>query len=107
MANKKGYKLAHLTYTNLILIEQSEWSKLNIEEFDYIKNFHYEKLTYVISTFGGDTYLSQSIPFSQYMEPSDVGIRKYFQRKYLGADKVSTHRFDSNYPLIQCKIVKP
>ena len=105
LAKKKGYRFIHLTYTNMFLVREDEFDKLNLPELDYFKVFPYDKLTCVINTYDGDTLLSQPMPYTKWLEPSDVGMRKYLGRKYLGKDKPSFPEFDSDGDIQHVKII--
>jgi len=105
LAQTKGYKFIHLTYTNMFLVHESEFEKLNLPELDYYRVFPYDKLTCVINTYGGDTLLSQPMPYAKWLEPADVGMRKYLSRKYLGKDKPSFPAFDSDGDIQHIKII--
>jgi len=108
LALKKGYKLAYLTYTNLVLVAEEEWNKLNIKEVDHYKAFPYEKLTYVINTYQGDTLLSQPMPFNgAYMESSKIGVKTFVKQRFLNdKNKKELPDFDSNANIVHCKIAK-
>lgn len=106
LAKEKGYSLAHLTFTNLILVLDSEWDKLNIKEFDYKRDFHYEKLTYVINSYGGKTMLSQPSIYNPYLSDSKVGVKSFLKQRYSKNNDNKAPQFDSNTDLIYCKITK-
>lgn len=106
LAKEKGYKLAHLTFTNLILVSDSEWNKLNINEFDYKKDFHYEKLTYVINSYSGETILSQPTVYNPYMAESKEGVKAFLKKRYSKKNKNDSPKFEANADLIHCHITK-
>lgn len=105
LAKQKDYKLAYLTYTNLILVVNEEFDKLGIEEVDYFKAFQYDKLTCVINTYGGDSILSQPIPYNGgYLENAEGSIRQAIKTKYLTKKKNNLPQFDTNGNLIHCEL---
>jgi hypothetical protein len=107
LAVKKGYKLAYLTYTNLILVAEDQWEALNISEVDYIKAFQYDKLTCVINTYQGDTLLSQPMPYNAgYMENRKIGVKKFVKQRFSSENDVSFPEFDSSGNIIHCKVFK-
>lgn len=104
LAKKKGYSLAHITYTNLFLVVNEEFDKLGFEEIDYLRNFPYDKLTCVINTYDGDTILSQPMPYSKYIEPSDPGMRNYVKKR-LKKEEPNRPGFETNGDLVHIKVV--
>ncbi|MFK8037023.1 MAG: hypothetical protein AB8B74_01940 [Crocinitomicaceae bacterium] len=105
LAKKKGYKLAYMTYTNLILVREEEWEKLNIEEVDYFRAFQYDKLTCVINTYAGDTILSQPIPYNGgYIEDANVGIKQSIRTKYFNKATKIAPEFDTSGELVYCEV---
>jgi hypothetical protein len=63
LAKSMGYFLAAITDTNLILVAESDFRKLNIPEVDLIQNFPSSHLVYVITSYDGKGYLSKELPF--------------------------------------------
>jgi len=106
LALEKGYKLAYLTFTNLILVSNEEWSKLQITEFDYVKNFHYEKLTYVINSYSGKTLLSQPPVYNPYLANSKESVKNFIKKRYKSREDQTKPLFESSETLIHCEILK-
>ena len=107
LAHQKGYKLAHMTYTNLILVSDEEWNKLNIEEVDYFRAFQYDKLTCVINTYGGDTILSQPIPYNGgYLESPEDSLKGFIRTKYFNKNTKTRPEFETNGDLVYCDLRK-
>ncbi len=73
LAHRKGYKLAHLTDTNLFFVHENSFSKLNIKEpalEDIFVNTH---LVHVVSSYDGKSFLLGKPPYSIYnLIKSDV-----------------------------------
>ena len=81
LAQKKGYRLVHLTYTNVIFLRNDLMEKIGFEELDYVKVFHWEELTYVINSYDGQALLSRPMPYSPYIEQADKGLKKLYRSK--------------------------
>jgi len=106
LANKQGYKLAHLTETNLFFIHQSCFQLLEIEELNLKRAFKYEKLTTVITSFDGTEFLDKKPPFMWRLpfEKKAKGIRRFLSSRN---KKHSTKPpFQSSQELIKVKIYK-
>ncbi len=57
LGQEKGYELAHVTQTNVFLVDSTEFSKLNIAPQD-LNNFRFEKnYSYVVTTYDGKPFL--------------------------------------------------
>ena len=107
LAQKKGYKLAHLTYTNLILVAEEEWDKLKIAEVDYFRAFQYDKLTCIINTYQGDTLLSQPMPYNAgYMASNKIGLKKFVNQKFSSKTESVFPEFKSTGNIVHCKVLK-
>lgn len=63
LAHSKGYKLVHLTDTNLFFVLASDFIKMNITEVALEADFKYRNLTTVITSFDGNEFLNQKPPF--------------------------------------------
>ena len=64
VAAKKGYRLAHITKTNLILVHSSEFDKLGISEPSLAACFQSDHLTYLIMGYDGAAFCSRvKLPF--------------------------------------------
>jgi len=64
LAHNKGYKLAHMTDTNMILIHESAYDKIGFEEPSLEQFFVNKHLTYLISSYDGQSYLSGPATYS-------------------------------------------
>lgn len=106
VAKEKGYRLAHLTFTNMILVSNEEWDKLNITEYDFFRDFHYDKLTYVINSYDGQTMLSQSATYNPYLPESVDSVKNYVKKRYGKKTPQTLPSFESNKNLIHCLITK-
>jgi len=63
LGHKKGYKLAHVTDTNLFLVKEELFSKLNFAEPNLKDIFVYSHLTYLISGYDGKSFLVGKPPY--------------------------------------------
>ncbi len=64
VAAEKGYRLAHITKSNLVLVHSNEFDKLGIAEPSLAACFPSEHLTYLIMGFDGAAFCSRSkLPF--------------------------------------------
>ncbi len=82
LAHKKGYKLAYLTTTNLILVQDKEFSKLGIKEVELtIDNFPKDTVTYVMTGYDGTPVLDKRPPYSFLGRQEDVGQDKTYQSR--------------------------
>lgn len=66
LAHNKGYKLAHMTDTNMILIHESEFDKMGFEEPPLEHFFVNKHLTYLISSYDGQSYLFGPATYSNF-----------------------------------------
>ena len=66
LSHVKGYKLAHMTDTNLLLVIESEFEKLGFEEPDLSSLFIDRHLTYLVSSYDGKTFLVGPATYSQF-----------------------------------------
>jgi len=57
-AAAKGYKLACMTDSNCIFVHATEFQRLGVPEFDPIASFPKDHLTYVVSDYRGQCYLT-------------------------------------------------
>lgn len=76
LAHKKGYKLVHLTDTNLFFVLASDFIKMNMTEVVLEADFKYRNLTTVITSFDGNEFLSQKPPF-KWKIPVEETSRKF------------------------------
>lgn len=58
VGKEKGYKLIHMTETNMFFVDGTEFDKLNIEEPALNDLFIADHLTYLISSYDGKTLLA-------------------------------------------------
>ena len=65
LGHMKGYKLAHVTDTNLFLVKEELFSKLNFAEPNLKDVFVYSHLTYLISGYDGKSFLVGKPPYTQ------------------------------------------
>lgn len=83
LGNKKGYKLAAITDTNLIFVLNEDFPLLNIEEVNLITDFPKNHLVYVITGFDGKAYLSNKPPYL-YQIPTLLDlINKFSQNNFI------------------------
>lgn len=74
LSHAKGYKLAHMTDTNMFFVIESEFIKLGFDE-PLLSNFFINKhLTYLISSYDGKTFLAGPATYSQF-EKVDSSIK--------------------------------
>lgn len=78
LAHAKGYKLAHMTATNIFFVHQDVFDKLQIGEPSLESVFVKSNLTYLISSYDGNTFLAGNAAYTQFeTTPSEKsGIRK-------------------------------
>ena len=60
---KKGYKAIHITTTNLFFIANEIFDNSNFTEIDLLKDFKYEFLVNVITSYDGKPFLSAELPY--------------------------------------------
>ena len=60
VAKSKGFRLTHITRTNLIFVVSEEFSKLEINEPSVVADFPEDHLTFLISGYNGTTYVTRS-----------------------------------------------
>lgn len=60
VAESKGFRLAHITKTNLIFVTDQEFSKLEISEPSLVADFPSDHLTFLITGYSGVTYVTRS-----------------------------------------------
>ncbi|MFB9844064.1 FkbM family methyltransferase [Mucilaginibacter ginsenosidivorans] len=65
LGREKGYKLAHITATNLILVAANEFDKLRFAEPSLDEIFVRNNLVYLISSYGGSTFLAGELNYAQ------------------------------------------
>jgi hypothetical protein len=66
LGQKKGYKLAHMTATNIFLVHQNDFYKLLIDEPSLESVFLKCNLTYLISSYDGKTFLAGNAAYTQF-----------------------------------------
>ena len=103
---KKGYSLVHLSKTNLFLLRDDLMSKVGFEAQELADIFDYSQLTYVITSYDGQPFLSRPLLFSRTLEPNDIGVRNYLKQKIRKPETPSVPEFESSEELIKCKITK-
>ena len=64
LAHKKGYKLVHMTDTNMFFVSDNDFLKLDIEEPLLENIFDRKHLVYVISSYDGRSLLVGNPPYS-------------------------------------------
>jgi hypothetical protein len=100
LGHKKGYKLAHMTDTNMFFINENLFSKLDIKEPFLEDVFIYSHLTYLISGYDGKSFLIGKPPYlkldtvpSTYVFPEliseNVNITKVIINNSIFIEKVS------------------
>jgi hypothetical protein len=100
LGHKKGYKLAHMTDTNLFLVKENLFSNLGIKEPFLEDAFVYNHLTYLISGYDGKSFLMGNPPYlnldtlpSTYVFPElmseNVNINKVIINKMIFLEKGS------------------
>jgi hypothetical protein len=73
LSHKKGYKLAHMTSTNMFFVRQDAFGKLLISEPALENVFINNNLTYLISSYDGKTFLAGHASYTQFESmPSDI-----------------------------------
>jgi hypothetical protein len=99
LAHKKGYKLVHMTDTNLFLVKEELFWKLEIEEPLLDIAFVYSHITYLISGYDGKSFLVGKPPYVTL----DVVPSKYVFPELLSENK-NINRVLINHPIISGKI---
>lgn len=65
LAHSKGYKLAHITKTNLFFVENREFKKLKIKELELnLETFPEDTVNYLISAYDGTPMLWGTPPYT-------------------------------------------
>jgi len=73
VAGAKGYKLAHITDTNLILVVASEFDKLGFQELQLPEVYPITHLSYVVMSYDGEAYLlKERLPYHPSRPPRGV-----------------------------------
>lgn len=60
VAANKGYRLAHITRTNLMFVASDEFSKLEISEPSVMLDFPTDHLTFLITSYSGVTFVNRT-----------------------------------------------
>jgi hypothetical protein len=66
LGHSKGYKLAHITTTNIFFVHQTIFDKLSIDEPSLEDVFIKNNLTYLISSYDGQTFLAGNAAYTQF-----------------------------------------
>lgn len=83
LGQKKGYKLAAITDTNLFLVSNDDFSKLCIDEQQLSEVFPGTHLTYVMSGYNGRTFLNRKPPYLYEIDNMNVFLRQVVTFKTL------------------------
>jgi hypothetical protein len=105
LAHFKGYKIAHLTESNMIFVINSEYSKLNIPEPDIDRIFPYKSLSYLFSSFNGDIVASSLPAFMSktYYEDIFFSLNTYDNNLFVeepGRTFYNLRKYKNNYELV-------
>jgi hypothetical protein len=93
VARAKGYRLAHATQVNLFLVHETAWDKLGIQEPDLQVILPQEHLTYLITSYDGRAFLSQTPVYFSPDNKDDFGVK-------LGGFCLSRTAPPTNHPLL-------
>jgi hypothetical protein len=66
LAHSKGYKLAHVTTTNIFFVHQTAFNKLLIDEPSLEDIFIKNNLTYLISSYDGQTFMAGNASYTRF-----------------------------------------
>jgi Methyltransferase FkbM domain len=66
LSHQKKYKLVHMTETNMFLLNEDDFTKLEIEEQLLEDLFISKNLAYIVSAYDGKTFLIGTPPYSQF-----------------------------------------
>lgn len=103
LAHTKGYMLAALTETNLILVQRKDFSKLNITEPALEDIFIPDHLTYVFTGYDGTPALSQTPTYHTLNRPTSRTLA--FKNTTALNITISTNTQESLYHKIEQKIL--
>jgi hypothetical protein len=97
LAKEKGYSLAYITSTNLILVNDKDFPKLKIKEVELnLENFPHHLLTYMISSFDGSPVMVGTPPYISPKLESDIADKNGYQSKH---PKIANHTADKLTPV--------
>jgi hypothetical protein len=99
LAHHKGYKLAHMTDTNLFLVKENLFGKLGIQEPLLNNAFVYSHLSYLISGYDGKSFLLGNPPYVTL----DKVPSKYVFPKLL-SENLNINKILINNPIITDKV---
>ena len=86
LAKTKGYSLAACTTTNLILVHDHDFVKLGFPEPQLSEILPTEAITYVVTSYSGDAYLTQGLGYKHLRKLSFRQFLKTFVRELLGKE---------------------
>ncbi|MCW1908056.1 MAG: hypothetical protein KIH63_001805 [Candidatus Saccharibacteria bacterium] len=97
LGKKKGYSLAFVTKTNLILVNNKDFAKLKIKEVELtLDNFPHYLLTYIISSYDGSPIMIGTPPFVSPKAMDEVADMKRYQAK---TPKIASHSIETMQPV--------
>ena len=73
LAGQKGYKLVYMTNTNCIFVKADEFDKLGVPELDLQQLFPGNRLTYVVSDYSGNCYVTGRPVYAGKVEEISLG----------------------------------
>lgn len=76
LAKTKNYSLAACTTTNLILVRNDEYAKLGFSEPKLSEVMPTDAITYVVTSYSGDAYLTQSLGYKHLRK---LTLRQFFK----------------------------
>lgn len=83
LAKEKGYYLAHITKTNLVLVRSDLFNLLNISIVNLEESFDRSNLVYVINGYWGATLLSKSLPYNKgYLPQERISFREFIRSRF-------------------------
>jgi hypothetical protein len=93
VARGKGYRLAHATQVNLFFVHETAWERLGIQEPDLQAILPRENLTYLITSYDGRAFLSQTPVYFSPAGNKGFGVR-------LGGYCLSRSEVPPRHPLL-------
>jgi hypothetical protein len=73
LAEKKGYKLVHISDTNIFLVHKEYFPQLNIESQNILDIFPSKYLNYIFSSYDGELFISNNFIF---------GVKEYIKKLF-------------------------
>jgi len=109
LGKKKQYRAVHITTTNIFFLTDEIFEKGEFIEIDLVKDFKYDFLVSVITSYDGISYLSDRLPYLPEIAPKQTPnifrlIKNLFKRSDKQTNKIPS--FNSKAELIPVELFK-